>query len=312
MYKLETHFLPSNCYGGYIDGSKNGACIHHAYSTSLQGCYNALKSRSLSTFAAIDGKTVWQLMPDWHSAEWATGNTEGNNSYISVELINTSLEPPYTVSDSTIQTFEEYIADLTKQGIITPKNGKYTWNELGGLMPHRSFSATACPGDYLMSKGDEIASMINNLLRPLSWSVQMYQVNNTVAQDWHIQLSDHKGWYKIRSGANDMLLNVKGAATTSGSPVWAYFDDDSDACLWRFESPDNANIYNPQAPCLIVPKINPKKCLTAKGSSLVLGDKDLAEENANKRWGSVDKGNGFSVFVCVDTMQALDLVGGGM
>jgi hypothetical protein len=151
-----------------------------------------------------------------------------------------------------------------------------------------------------------------------SWMVQTYTPNNTSAQLIHCNPVGG-GWYKLIFKANGMLLNVTGAGKNAGTPVWAHVDDGTDACLWRFEDPDNADIYDPghSSPMVIVPKCAPMKCLTEKltksgqGSSLVLGDKNRAEEDANKRWGGVDKGDGYTAFICVDSMRALDLVGGG-
>ena len=153
-YKLAQKHLPSRCYGGVISSTKRGMGMHHAYATSLQACYNALSSRGLSTGFAIQDDTVWQLMPDLRCQEWATGSTDGNNNLISVEIINTSLKSPYPVSDLSIQAYCELVADLTRQGIVKPSGGKFVWRKTN--VPHRDLSATACPGDYLFSRGEQI------------------------------------------------------------------------------------------------------------------------------------------------------------
>jgi hypothetical protein len=112
---------------------------------------------------------VWVFMPDFRCREFATGNADGNNDYLNIELINESIEWPYPVADDTIETFCQFIADRTREGWIEPADGVFVWGAERGdrtsLMPHINFAGgTACPGQYLMDRGEEIAARINELL----------------------------------------------------------------------------------------------------------------------------------------------------
>jgi hypothetical protein len=227
-YSTSEHFLPARCYGEAIDKKKKGAAIHHAVGLSLQECYNALAGAGTSTYAAIHHKEVWLLIPDWRRREYSTGDDDGNANYISVELINESIDPStgYAVADDTIETFCEFIADCVKSGKIS--DSKMVFGKTKGthttLMPHRNFkaSATVCPGDFLYSRGEKIAERINALMSPapVAKKVTLWQAHGKDNQLWVLEPQDGGTWC-VRNVAGG-YLDITGSKDADGTLICAW------------------------------------------------------------------------------------------
>lgn len=119
-----------------IKGSGNGA--------ANDACFNVWQSRPASAHYGVDGDYVRQFVWDGNAA-WATANTTGNHSGISIEHANSTVGPSWKIADETWKTGARLAAHLHKAyGLGRPVSGKT-------LRRHRDFFPTACPGPYFDS-----------------------------------------------------------------------------------------------------------------------------------------------------------------
>ncbi len=89
---------------------------------------------------------------------WSDSNWESNLSSVSIECANETMGEPWPVSDSTLESLALLLADISLRNHLGPykKGENLTW--------HQMYSATACPGAFLLSKMDEIAERANKLI----------------------------------------------------------------------------------------------------------------------------------------------------
>ena len=91
---------------------------------------------------------------------WHCGNWPNNQCSVGIELSNSALGGNWPVSDQTIALAIKLVADvMQRNGIKEAIVGKT-------LTYHSMFVATTCPGDYVRSKLDYIASEVNKILKP--------------------------------------------------------------------------------------------------------------------------------------------------
>ncbi len=89
---------------------------------------------------------------------WTDGNWESNLTSITIECANSSYGAPWPVSEKTIDSLVLLLADIAKRyGFPSLVKGE-------NLSWHQMFSATACPGEYLLGRIDEILERANALL----------------------------------------------------------------------------------------------------------------------------------------------------
>ncbi len=147
---------------------------HHAAAcTTVQGIYNALKNANISATFGISDKDYEQFVLD-ENRPWTSSNAENDNQAITFEISNSSAINAATyaemlklgdklgwpVSDDSIKTAialsAQYVQKYDMGPMIPGKN--FTW--------HSMFTATVCPGPYLLSRMQEIANAINELAYP--------------------------------------------------------------------------------------------------------------------------------------------------
>lgn len=108
---------------------------------------------------------------------WTSSNRDNDQQAITMEVANSSVKYPYPVSNDTLENIINLCVDICKR-----YNFKLTWtgDKKGSLTVHRMFAATACPGDYLMSKMPYIAEEVNRRLKDDSkntnWTSGKYKV----------------------------------------------------------------------------------------------------------------------------------------
>lgn len=152
-YYLDTWPSPNTNGGGY---PKEGFCIHHAATTNFQMIGQTFQNTQTQTSAhyGVEPGHVQQYLADDDNA-WATGNAYGNSSLISIECVNATGDPTWTVADATVDTLVEFMADKCRE---------HGWGHLTvgeNLFGHRDLYNTYCPGDDLYSRLVDIADRVN-------------------------------------------------------------------------------------------------------------------------------------------------------
>ena len=92
---------------------------------------------------------------------WTSSSGWNDRKAITIEVANSSIQYPYPISDDTLANIIDLCVDICKR-----YNFKLVWtgDQNGSLTVHRMFTATACPGEYLMGKMQYIADEVNKRL----------------------------------------------------------------------------------------------------------------------------------------------------
>ncbi len=110
-----------------------------------------------------DGTIVRGL--DENIAPGTSGSYEADKDAVTIEVSNSKTGEPWQVSDAAMNSLIKLCADIAKR------------NSLGNLVKgknlcwHSMYAATACPGRFLLSKMDYIASEANKLNAPAPTTV---------------------------------------------------------------------------------------------------------------------------------------------
>ncbi|MDR1266705.1 MAG: N-acetylmuramoyl-L-alanine amidase [Propionibacteriaceae bacterium] len=150
---FEYMLLPAGLWTpGRIGGHPRFAVLHHAVAFTIEQIYAAWTGgRQTSAHYGVQDGRVVQFVHDKDTA-WATGNNTGNAQGISIEHVNSQLAPDYPVSDATFNTGARLVAALHRY---------YGWGRptRATVKAHQEFSATACPGPYLMANLDRYIAL---------------------------------------------------------------------------------------------------------------------------------------------------------
>lgn len=137
--------------------------IHHmAGNLTVEQCGQVFQTRPASSNYGIDSRGRVGLYVDEKYASWANSNFASNQRSITIELANDRTGGNWHVSDTAINKCIELCVDICRRNGIPRLN--FTGNTSGNLTAHRMFTATACPGDYLYSKFNYIATEVNKQL----------------------------------------------------------------------------------------------------------------------------------------------------
>lgn len=140
--------------------------IHHmAGVLTAEQCGNIFKKvgrKGSSHYGIGKNAEVGQYVDEANTA-WCNSNWDSNCKSVTIETSNSSIGGDYPVSDAVLNKLIELVADIAKRnGLGTLVKGK-------NVVWHRMYTATSCPGDYLLSKMDYIierANAINNQSAP--------------------------------------------------------------------------------------------------------------------------------------------------
>ena len=102
---------------------------------------------------------------------WTSSSRFNDHRAITIEVASDT-KPPYAVNDKAMAALIELVADICKRNGIKELKWKGDKSLVGqvdkqNMTAHRWFAATACPGDYLYSKFDDIAAAVNKKLNPV-------------------------------------------------------------------------------------------------------------------------------------------------
>lgn len=87
---------------------------------------------------------------------WSNSNWDSNCKSITIETSNSSVGGNWPISDKVLNSLIRLVADVSKRNNITLVKGKtVVW--------HQMYTATTCPGEYLLSKMDYIIEEANKI-----------------------------------------------------------------------------------------------------------------------------------------------------
>ena len=171
---------------------------------SVETCGNVFQKKGgASTNYGIGSDGRVGLYVDEKDRSFASANRENDAQAVTMEVANDIIGGNWHVSDKALAKTIELCADICKRNGID----KLIWtgDKTGNLTVHRFFIATACPGEYLMSKMQYIADEVNKLLEPQK------------VDEW--KHNDKGYWYEYADGTYPTSKWLK------LDNEWYYFDD---------------------------------------------------------------------------------------
>lgn len=124
--------------------------IHHmAGQIGAEACArmhrDGTREASANYYIGPDGTICAGVSEDRRA--WTSSSNWNDQRAITIEVSNNSGAPNWTVSDASYKALIKLCADICKRYNIVPA---YTGHTDATLTVHNMFSATACPGPYLM------------------------------------------------------------------------------------------------------------------------------------------------------------------
>lgn len=180
--KLACRFYPANennfSYGrnGY---SLSKITIHHCAGIMNAETIGDLwqnPNRETSSNYGIGVNGEIMCFVDEDNTSFCDSNWQSNCSSVTIENSNDSVGGDWHISDVTLNSLIQLCADISKRnnlGLLVSGNN-LTW--------HSMYAPTTCPGDYLRSKMDYIASEANKL------------ITSNLKYEAHIQDIGWQGW----------------------------------------------------------------------------------------------------------------------
>ena len=180
---LVTRFIPADVHNYTQNRARNGGkiseiCIHHAagnISIDGLGALWQIPTRAGSSHYGVSGTQIGQYVREQDIA-WTNGHWESNCRSVTIETSNNSGAPDWTVSDASLNTLIQLVADIAYRNNLRPlvKGVNVTW--------HQMYAATACPGPYLLSKMQYIVDEANKILesKPTAKYLRQHGTSNFI------------------------------------------------------------------------------------------------------------------------------------
>lgn len=133
--------------------------IHHCagkISIEQLGSLWQRRGRNGSSHYGVSGENIGQYVAEKDVA-WTNSNWAANCRAVTIEVSNSGGAPNWPVSEASLETLTRLVADIAKRnGLGTLVKGKnLTW--------HSMYSATACPGPYLLGKLQAVCDGANRI-----------------------------------------------------------------------------------------------------------------------------------------------------
>lgn len=152
-HKIDT--ITIHCYVGQV--------------TAKQGCdYFATTTRKVSSNYVVGKDGSIGLSVDEANRSWCSSNESNDQRAITIEVA-CDTKHPYAVTDKAYAALINLVADICKRNGIKKLLWEGNKSLIGNvarqnMTAHRWFAATACPGDYLYNRFDDIAAEVNERL----------------------------------------------------------------------------------------------------------------------------------------------------
>ena len=163
------------------NGNKiKGITIHHmADVLTIEECGNYFrgKNRNASSHYGIGSDGRVGLYVNEKDTAYTNSNFKSNTESITIEVSNSKVGGDYPVSDKALEKLILLVADIAKRNNLGKlvKGKNVTW--------HSMYTATACPGKYLLSKMDYIISEANKINETEEKEVVRKKTNNELAKE---------------------------------------------------------------------------------------------------------------------------------
>lgn len=150
--------------GNYTKGRESTIqeiTIHHmAGRLTAQRCgelFQAIGRQGSSHYGIGYDGVIAQYVDEANTA-WTNSNRAANHRAVTIETANDSTGGNWPVNDVTLRSLINLIADIAIRNNLVPlvKGKNLTW--------HQMYSATTCPGPYLISKLDYIVEEANKII----------------------------------------------------------------------------------------------------------------------------------------------------
>lgn len=139
-----------------------------------------------------------------------SGGYEADKDAVTIEVSNSKMGDPWTVSEAALKSLIKLCADIAKRnGLGALVKGK-------NLCWHSMYAATACPGAYLLSKMSYIAAEANKINSPAK-EVKEVKVNSINGTRW----TNHLVMYFGRESTGTNEWGVEAAFDASGKCITA-------------------------------------------------------------------------------------------
>lgn len=154
-HKIDT--ITIHCYVGQV--------------TAKQGCdYFATTTRQVSANYVVGHDGSIGLSVDEANRSWCSSNAANDQRAITIEVA-CETKHPYAITNKAYLALIELVADICKRNGIKKLLWEGNKSLIGNvarqnITVHRWFAATACPGDYIYGRLDELAAEVNRRLEP--------------------------------------------------------------------------------------------------------------------------------------------------
>lgn len=224
---------PSNYTKGRGGRRIRAITVHHmAARWTAKRCGESFQQieRDASSHYGIGFEGEIARYVDEKDTAWTNGDWDSNLESVTIECANSAMGEPWPVSDATLNSLIDLVADIAKRNGLVPlvKGVNFTW--------HQMFDATSCPGDYLLSKMDYIVEEANKRVGDGEGEEEGISVSYRVHTD---------RWLPAVTGA-DAGDEDNGYAGVLGAPVFGVQVIASVGDVWYQAHPKGASNWLPE------------------------------------------------------------------
>lgn len=147
-----------------------GNCMAGNLTVETCGAVFAPTSRQASSNYGVGTDGRVGMYVEEKNRAWTSSNSANDNRAVTIEVANDGGAPDWHVSNTALNKTIELVADICRRNgikkLVWSNNKQDRINHRNGcnMTVHRDFASTACPGDYLYSKQEYIASEVNKKL----------------------------------------------------------------------------------------------------------------------------------------------------
>lgn len=181
---------------------------HNAAVLSHEGVLNTWKTREASAHFDVDGSGAVAQYVNVNEYAWACGNTQGNQTSISIEMCNSSTGGNWPVSDVTWKSAARLAGWLFAHVIGTRPTSKT-------LVPHHYWYATACAGPYMDSIFDRVVTEAQLVYDAFTGTHKLEDSNVK-----NLILAQHKGETAVWVGDGLLRRHVQDPTELEGLQWW--------------------------------------------------------------------------------------------
>lgn len=152
-----------------IDTITPHCVVGHTSLKNLGNWFARSTTNASSNYGIDDHGQVGLFVPE-SKRSWCTSSSANDNRAVTIEIASDA-QHPHAITNDAMDGLIVLMADICKRNDIPKLMWKGNKNLIGrvdqqNITVHRWFAAKACPGEYIYSRLDEIATEVNKLLIP--------------------------------------------------------------------------------------------------------------------------------------------------